>query len=175
LALLTERELGELLWSFQHTAFRFEMRDRYNSEVGREAFRRFLADEPDDFLWHHEWLDKLRRDHQQGKRWQRVRIVTVPVSDWTRYGIRVGRLNVQAGEDIRYLRRSAAEALGLQPYDAWLLDDEQLVRLHFDDQDDTFVGAELITDAAIIEQHREWQHLAWQHAQPLDVFAASLP
>ena len=175
MALLTERELGGLLRSFQRTAFRFEVRDSYNSEVGREAFRRFLAQEPDAFLWHQQWLDKLRRDHEQGKRWQRIRIVTVPVSDWTRYGVTVGRLNVQAGEDIRYLRRSAAEALGLQPYDAWLLDDEQLVRMHFDDLDDSFIGAEIITYAATLEKHRAWQQLAWQHAQPLDVFAASLP
>jgi hypothetical protein len=175
LALLTERELGELLSRFQRTAFRFEVRDRYNSDVGREAFRRFMAGEPDDLLWHQAWLEKLRDDHQHGKRWQRVRIVTVPVSDWTRYGIRVGRLNVQAGEDIRYLRRSVAEALGLQPYDAWLLDNEQLIGLHFDDQDDTFVGAEVITDAATVQQHRGWQQLAWQHAEPLEDFAASLP
>ena len=171
--MLSERELGGLLDNFQRTAFRFEIRDRYNSEVGREAFRKFLAGEPDDYVWHRPWLDKLRRDHQQGKRWQRVRIVSVPLSDWMRYGTEVARLNVLAGEDIRYLRRQVAGGLGIAPYDAWLLDDETLVRLHFNDHDDTFAGAEVVADDAVLRSHRQWRQLAWQHAQPLAEFVAS--
>lgn len=175
MALMTERELGGLLAHFRHTAFRFEIRDRYNSDVGREAFRKFLAGEPDDYAWHRSWLDKIRRDHQHGKSWQRVRIVSVPLSDWTRYGIEVARLSVEVGEDIRYLSRDVAEDVGLRPLDAWLFDDRQLVRLHFNDQDDTFVGAETIDDQAVLQQHQAWREIAWQHAQPLDAFVSSLP
>jgi len=49
LPLLTERDLGEFLVGFRESAFRFEIRDRYNSDVGREPFRKFLAGEPDDY------------------------------------------------------------------------------------------------------------------------------
>jgi len=171
---MNEQELGRYLTGFQRTAFRFEIRDRYNSDIGREAFRKFLAGEPDDYAWHHGWLDMVRRDREQGKRWQRVRIVSVPLSDWTRYGIEVARLSVQAGEDIRYLRRDLAEQIGLRPLDTWLFDDRQLVHLLFNDEDDTFAGAELVTDAAVLQQHQAWRDLAWQHAQRLDDFVASL-
>jgi len=68
-----------MLSDFKASARRFEIRDRYNSEVGREAFRRFLVGEPDDYAWHHSWLDKLRQDHAAGKRWQRIRIVSTPL------------------------------------------------------------------------------------------------
>jgi len=166
--------LGGLLDNFQRTAFRFEIRDRYNSEVGREAFRKFLAGEPDDYVWHRPWLDKLRRDHQQGKRWQRVRIVSVPLSDWMRYGTEVARLNVLAGEDIRYLRRQVAGGLGIAPYDAWLFDSTRLVQLHFDKSDDTFCGAETIADPAVVTRHLLWRELAWRHAQTRDEFVAAL-
>jgi hypothetical protein len=172
LPLLTEVELGALLSGLRASARRFEIRDRYNSDVGREAFRRFLAGEPDDYAWHRSWLDRLRRDHAAGRRWERVRIVSIPLSDYSRYGLVVGRLNVCAGEDIRYLTRDRAADLGLDPYDAWLLDDEQLVRLHFNDADDTFRGAELVTDKAVVDRHQRWWPLAWRHAQPLDQFAA---
>jgi hypothetical protein len=175
LGLLTERELSDLLTGFSATAFRFETRDRYNSDVGREAFRKFLAGEPDDYLWHRSWVEMIRRDRQRGKLWQRVRIVSVPLSDWSRYGIEVARLSAAGGEDVRYLRRDAAERVGLVPYDSWILDEAKLVQLHFRDEDDTFRGAEMIDDPGILSRHLQWRELALQHAQPLEDFVATLP
>jgi hypothetical protein len=173
LALLTERDLGELFASFRSTAFRFEIRDRYNSDVGREAFRKFLADEPDDYVWHQPWLNQIRRDRAAGKTWQRIRIVTVPLSDWSRYGIAVARTGLEAGDEIRYLRRETAYELGLDPLDAWLFDDRDLIHLHFND-DDTFRGAEAVTDPQVVAEHRCWRDLAWQHALALEDFVASV-
>jgi hypothetical protein len=171
---LTENELGELLRGFQRSAFRFETRDRYNSDVGREPFRKYLAGEPDDYAWHRSWMAMLERDTTAGKLWQRVRIVTVPLSDWTRYAVAVARLSVQSGEDIRYLRRDAAEQAGILPLDSWLFDDTQLVQLRFQDRDDTFVAAELVEDAAVVRQHQVWRMAALQHAQTIDHFLASV-
>jgi hypothetical protein len=174
LALLTEPELGELLRGFRVSAFRFETRDRYNSDVGREAFRKFLAGEPDDYAWHRSWVEMLRQDTAQGKLWQRVRIVSIPLSDWSRYAIEVARLSVAGGEDVRYLGREQAKDLGVAPLDSWLLDDSQLVHLHFNNEDDTFRGAELIDSPATIAQHLQWRGLALQHARPLEAFVATL-
>lgn len=171
--LLTEAELGMMLSRFATLARRFEIRDRYNSDVGREAFQRYLVGEPDDYAWHRSWLDKLRRDHAAGRRWERIRIVSTPLSDYTRYGLAVGRLNVAAGEDIGYLTRNRATELRLAPYDAWLLDNDQVVRLHFNAADDTFRGAQLVTDREVVDRHLQWWPLAWRHAQPLDEFAAT--
>lgn len=173
--LLSETELGDLLSGFATSAFRFELRERYNSTVGVEPYRKWLAGEPDDYAWHRSWMEKISRDVAAGKRWQRVRIVSVPPSDYTRYGIEVGRLSVQAGEDIRYIRRDVAGRLGLEPYDAWLLDGARLVLLHFNDADDTFTGAELVTDHEVVGRHLEWRDMALKHAQPLEEFAAALP
>jgi hypothetical protein len=175
LVLLTERALGELLRGFRHNAFRFEIRDQYNSDVGREPFRKYLAGEPDDYAWHRWWMDMVRNDRAAGKAWWRVRIVSVPLSDWSRYALEVARLSVQAGEDIRYLRRNDAGGAGIVPNDSWLFDDDQLVHLHFNDQDDTFVGAELVADDSIVQQHLAWRAAAWQQAQSIDEFVASLP
>lgn len=172
--LLSETELGDLLSSFTVSAFRFELRERYNSTVGVEPFRKWLAGEPDDYTWHRSWMERISRDTAAGRTWQRVRIVSVPPSNYTRYGIEVARLSVQAGEDIRYLRRDVAEQLGLKPYDAWLFDDARLVSLHFNDADDTFAGAELVTDPEVLSRHLKWRAMALEHAQPLEVFADAL-
>jgi hypothetical protein len=175
LALLTERELADLLAGFASSAFRFETRDRYNSDVGREAFRRYIAGEADDYAWHRPWLERVRRDRAEGKTWQRVRIVSAPLSDYTRYGLAIARLNVEAGEDIRYLCRDTAQRLGLAPYDAWLFDRQRLVRLHFNDEDDTFRGAEIVDDAATVVRHDAWRETAWRHAQFRQEFLAAHP
>jgi Family of unknown function (DUF6879) len=92
-------------------------------------------------------MDMIRQDRAAGKVWQRVRIVSVPLSAYNRYAVSVARLSVAAGEDIRYLERTAAERLRIAPDDAWLFDSRQLVRLHFDDEDDTFQGAEIVDNA----------------------------
>ncbi len=154
MALLSENELGGLLRGFSTSAFRFEIRDRYNSEVGREPFRKFLVGEPDDYEWHRQWMEMIRQDRASGKVWQRVRIVSVPLSAYNRY-------------------RDSAVRLGLSPYDAWLFDSEQLVRLRFDDVNDTFRGAEIINDGTVVARHNHWRELAWRHAQEIERFATA--
>jgi hypothetical protein len=170
LELLSEAELGNLLSGFSTSAFRFETRERYISTVGQEPFRKYLAGEPDDYQWHRWWMEMVSRDVAAGKTWRRVRIVSVPLSVYNQYSLKVARLGVQAGEDIRYLTREAAGQLGLEPYDAWLFDAQLLVHLLFNN-DDTFRAAEIIRDDAILARHLEWQELAWGHAQPLEDFA----
>jgi hypothetical protein len=170
--LLTECELGALFDEFTTSAFRFETRERYNSDVGREAFRKYLAGQPDDYAWHRPWLARINRDRAAGKMWQRIRIVSVPPSDYTRYGLAIARLNVEAGEDIRYLRRDTAQRLGLRPYDAWLFDEWRLVHLHFDDEDDTFQHAEIVDDESIVARHNAWREVAWRHALSREAFLA---
>lgn len=175
MGLLTENQLGGFLAGFSATAFRFEIRERYNSEVGKEPFRKWCAGELDDYAWHRSWMEKIRQDRTMGKSWERVRIVAVPPSTYTRYGLDIARLSIEAGEDIRYLRRDIADELGLAPYDAWLLDSRQLIHLHFSDDDDTFTGAELVEAPEIVVRHQEWQDLAWKHAQTREEFIAALP
>ena len=172
MAPLSEADLGQLFASFSTSAFRFEIRERYVSTVGREPFRKYLAGETDDYAWHRGWMEMLSRDIAAGKTWQRIRIVSVPLSDYNRYSLGPGRLSVQAGEAIRYLTREAAKALGLEPLDAWLFDDRLLVHLNFND-DDTFRAAEVVDDQAVLARHLAWRDLAWQHALTLEDFAAA--
>jgi hypothetical protein len=170
-SLLSEAQLGDLLAGFAHSARRFETRERYNSDVGREAFRRFLAGEADDYAWHRPWLDRIARDRSAGRSWQRIRVVSLPPSDYTRYSVGIARLNVAAGEDIHYLDRAHARRLGLDPLDGWLLDDQMLIHLLFDDRDDTFVGARVVDDETVVQRHRWWWSLGLRHASGVDAFA----
>lgn len=113
----------------------------------------------------------LREATAQGRRFARVRVVTLPLTDYSRFGVWCAQFTNGAGEDIRYLPRNKAEAAGLPGHDYWLLDSRVLVRMHFDDRD-AFLGGEVIEDAAEIVQHNYWRDAAGHHAMRRDDFAA---
>lgn len=108
-------------------AFHLEQRDVYNVAGEDEPFGRWLSGEPDDYAWHADWLGFVRQATAAGVRVQRVRLASVPHSDYVRWGLEVSRLNVRAGEDIRYLPRHLTEGIQLPAEDFWLLDDDALI------------------------------------------------
>lgn len=136
-----------------------------------ESLRRFLAGEEDDLPWMQDWLTMIRNATAAGRRFSRVRVVSLPLSDYSRFGVWCAQFTNAAGEDIRYLPRDAADDMGLPTYDYWLFDSSKLVRMHFDDADQ-FLGAEVVTDSAEVVQHAYWRDAAWHHAMRRDEFAS---
>lgn len=108
-------------------AFHLELRDTYNVASEDESFGRWLRGEPDDYAWHADWLNFVRQATAAGVQVQRVRLASVPHSDYIRWGLDVSPLNIEAGEDIRYLPRHLADDIELPEDDYWLFDDDTLV------------------------------------------------
>lgn len=166
---LTPEALNELYDAFEHTVFKLETRDRYAVPSEEESLRRFLAGEPDPQRAARPWLARMREATGQGKRVERVRVVTEPHSDYVRWLLAGGQLSAAVGEDIRYLPRPLAERERLPGYDFALFDSRQLVLLHFDKQDRP-LEHELITDPVMVVQHCQWRDVAWQHAVPYELY-----
>lgn len=146
-----------------------EVRDHYAASYEGESLRRFLAGEPDDLPWMQSWLVMLREAVAAGRRFGRVRVVTLPLTDYSRFGVWCASFTNDAGEDIRYLPREAAGEL--PDHDYWLFDSRTLVRMHFD-TDGGFQGGELVEDATAIVLHNYWRDAAWHGAVRRDDFAA---
>jgi hypothetical protein len=117
------------------------------------------------------WLDMLREATAEGRRFARVRVVSMPLTDYSRFGVWCAQFTNAAGEDIRYLPRDKAEAVGLPNDDYWLFDSRLLVRMHFDDND-AFLGGEIIEDPTEIVRYNYWRDAAWHHAVRRDDFAS---
>ncbi|MBV9163049.1 MAG: hypothetical protein JO281_16170 [Pseudonocardiales bacterium] len=166
--MLIGSEFGQLFRTFEHTAFRLETRDQYKSANETEALRQFIAGEPVDLGWFQNWLTMIREAASQGRRFTRVRVVSMPLTDYSRFGVFCSEHTNAAGEDIRYLKRD--EAVDLPDYDYWLFDSRKLVRMHFDDEDN-FLGGEIIEDPAVIVEHNYWRDAAWHRAVRRDDFA----
>lgn len=106
----------------------------------------------------------------EGRTYSRARVVNVPLTDYSRFGVWASQFTVAAGEDIRYLTRDQAQDVGLPNHDYWLFDSRKLVRMLFDDADQ-FLGGEVIEDPAVIVQHNYWRDAAWRCAVRRDDFA----
>ncbi|MGI5289169.1 DUF6879 family protein [Nonomuraea polychroma] len=168
--LVSGDEFEKLFSSFERSAFRLETRERYHlAKDEEEPLRRFLAEEPDDLAWMSGWLDLMRHHVREGRSVRRVRVVSRPFSDYTRFSMSVARHSIPAGDQIRYLDRVKAERLGFPFSDWWLFDDQRLALLHLDEED-VLHGAEIITDSEIVARHRTWRDIAWRNAIPLEEF-----
>ena len=113
----------------------------------------------------------IRDATASGRRFARVRVVSLPLNDYSRFGAWCAQFTNAAGEDIRYLPRDKAESAGLPEHDYWLFDSSMLVRMHFDGND-AFNGGEVVEDASEIVQHNLWRDAAWHYAVRRDDFAA---
>jgi hypothetical protein len=163
--LIHGQELADFVLGYKHTAFRLERRERYNEPEEVEPLRRFLAGEP-DYAWNEDWASMIQRRTASWQRMERVRIVSEPHSDYTRFGLDLARINVAAGEDIRYLPRDRAESLDLPDHDFWLIDSSKVGILRFGN-DDVLLGSEVLTESAVIVKYCSWRDVAWHHAIPL--------
>ncbi|GAA3094472.1 DUF6879 family protein [Streptosporangium carneum] len=173
MGLLTGDDFERLFATFTTSAFRLETRDRYREAKNESApLRRFLAGEPDDMEWLRFWLDLVRDHNAHGRTIRRVRVVSHPFTDYTRFGLAVAEHNNAAGDHIRYLDRQEADRLGLPHYDWWLFDNRRLAFVHFS-VDDVLRGAEIVTDPATVGQHGEWRDLAWEHSVSREEFLNS--
>lgn len=130
-----------------------------------------MAGEPDDLAWFRDWLSLVRQATAAGRLFSRVRVVTVPLTDYSRFGLWGSGHTAEAGEDIRYLTRDKAEEVGLPECDYWLFDSRKLIVMQFD-EDDRFVRAEVVEDPAVIVEHNYWRDVARHHAVIRDEFAA---
>ncbi|SDU77085.1 DUF6879 family protein [Jiangella alkaliphila] len=169
---LSNEERAGLFDTFDFDAFHLEMRDVYVVEDEVEPQRKWRAGEWTDAEaaeWWEPWLAKMRRASATGRTVRRLRIVTEPISDYTRFLWEGTRFNVSAGEDVRWLPRDQVPPdVVLPPEDLWLFDDERLIFNHFDEASQS-MRMERVDDAAMIKfvvaaRDRLWP-LAVRHAE----------
>lgn len=170
--LLQAEAFDDLFRSFERTAFHLELQDSYHTPEESGPFDLFLAGEPDNFAWHQPWLEQVRTATAGGKQITRLRVVSVPHGDYTRWGLSVAPLNIAAGEDIRWLHRQQLPDIPLPTDDYWLLDDRLVVFTIFE-PDGWFGGGASTVDPVIVEHCRLAARELWARGTPHDAYAAS--
>src|SRR3954470_12734388 len=101
--LLQGEAFDDLFRGFERTAFHLELKDSYHTPEEAGPFDLFLRGEPDDFAWHQPWLKLVRDATAAGRSITRARVISEPHHDYARWGLTVAPLNIEAGEDIRWM------------------------------------------------------------------------
>ena len=159
---------------FASSVFRLEVLQHYAGEEDRvEAFRLGLP-RPERSVRTSPWLARIAvTTATEGKRWQRVRVVEEPLSDYTRYEMTSYVESQAAGEEIRIVPRGAGSPLIMLQHDFWLFDagtpDEFALLMDYDTSG-RFRDAELIANPGPrFEQERD---LALRWSVPLNEYLA---
>lgn len=155
--------VSHLFREFRHTAWRLETRRGYASDRNSPKWAHFLAGEDIAADPDNAWRENVRAQTEQGKRFERVRLVDEPPTQGQKFLLASGLGNVAAGEDIRNLPRAEAERLRLPDFDFWLFDSKILVRFAFDDEDTT-LGVYVTEDPAEVLAACQARDTAWHYA-----------
>ncbi|MFD6096840.1 DUF6879 family protein [Nocardiopsis flavescens] len=167
--ILTREEFAQQFREFEDTAWKLEVRDRYNVTAEREEFKYWLRTGDLSLEEEHartsSWHKNVRDRTAHGKQWKRVRVVSEPLSDYIRWEHAATRFNQEAGEDIRWLPRHHPSVDELPQRDFWLFDDVWVCLLHFD-EDDAPHEYEVIDEPEEVSWYRGWRDIAWRNAIP---------
>jgi hypothetical protein len=169
LELITSEQRDELITTFvERDAFHLELKDAYATAVEDGPFAKWLKGEPDDFTWLQPWQARIRNATQAGKTVRRVRVISEPITDYIKWEHSNTVLNLEVGEDIRWLPRHLLPGGIVFPADGndwWLFDDRLVVIGHFRDNG-SVQGHEIITDRAVVADCVRVRDQLWSVAIP---------
>ncbi|MFI5621719.1 DUF6879 family protein [Streptomyces sp. NPDC051567] len=158
-----------LLDGAQHSALHLEMRDGYGVAAESAGFSDWLATgtrntDPDSDYWAF-WTGLVRRTVARGVTVRRARIVSEPLSDYSKYSHAGAVVNIAAGEEIRYLPRRHASDIALPGNDFWLID-SRLIRWNHFTGNGTPAGGEMSDDPTIAALCASAFTAVWERAVP---------
>lgn len=164
-----DEDFAALFTTVRRSSWRWECQGYY--AVDAAEVDAWLAGEPSSSSFEDEaWLDYIRGLRDRGIPFQRLRMLTNPVTDYLRWMLTAIDRNVEAGEDVRWIHEAAALDLGAAPaYDYYLFDDgtphARVAIFEFDD-DKHLLGVTVDDDPAVVAEHRRWRDKVWPHATP---------
>ncbi|MFD4171186.1 DUF6879 family protein [Streptomyces albidoflavus] len=172
---LNTATFAELLADTHHTAVHLEMRDLYAVGDERDDYAAFLRTgvpnlNPTRSFWP-QWIPLGKDAVARGVVMRRARIVSEPVTDYIRYEHAITPLNLQAGEDVRWLPRRRTSRIALPGNDFWLLDDRLVQFHHFTGTGDwASDGKERTTDPAAVALCHAAFETVWERAIPHEMY-----
>lgn len=122
----TREDFAKAFDEFGKYAFRLEALPEYRTEAELPLVRAYLSGDPlppEDL--HKDWLAQVRAKRDAGAHFERVRVLTEPLTPYLRYEIEWGYLLLaSAGDEVSLIAPDRAASLELPGFDFWLFDDE---------------------------------------------------
>src|SRR6266536_586088 len=175
---MNPEEFDAVFDAFRATAFRLETLPRYSDEEEDAELALFLAGKPlpERSTQTVPWLKRVADTTVTGKRWQRVHVVSHPLTDYLRFELVGYEANVSAGEDVRIADRDAHPELAQLQRDFWLFDADTpqvfAMLMHYNTTGQ-LIDVERTDDPPTIERCRRERHLAVALSVPLRDYTAA--
>lgn len=161
--------MADLAWwlqNFQASAFRLETRPVYSVPQETEMLAAFRRDGSLPDMTDHPWVKRVKAHCGAGRRMERVRVVSQPMTEYERFEVSLYPHSHAAGEDIRI-----CDAGHLGEQDFWLFDNHTVVLLHYD-AEGSFIGFEFEVER--IGHYRQLRDSALSRSITLQEFLARL-
>jgi len=169
LELISGEQRDTFFTTFTHQALHLEMRDVYAVTDEAARFKGFLEkgyrDHDAEVEQRRPWLTLIQTSTAAGKVFRRARIVSEPVTDYIRYEWAGTAVNVDAGEDVRWLPRRLASGIALPGNDFWLFDDSTVIFTVFTGEGQVF-QRQLTANLVIVELCKSAFETVWARAIP---------
>jgi hypothetical protein len=163
----------ELIANCARSAVHLEMRDAYAVDYEEGPFAEwrngFRHDPADRESWWRPWLDLIQETVGRGIVVRRARIVSEPVSEYTKFLHDNTFTNVAAGEQVRWLPRRRASDIALPGNDFWLFDERWVHWNHFAG-DGSWTGEEITGDPGAATLCADAFEAVWARATPHDQY-----
>lgn len=162
---------AEFIGQARTSAVHLEMRDLYAVKAEAEEFAHWQATgeadrDPDGEGWI-GWSTVVRDAVARGVVVRRARIVSEPVTAYTRWLHAVTTVNLVVGEQVRWLPRAKASDIALPGNDFWVLDDRVVMFNRFTgDGDWAQESFETRTEPAVVQLCAHAFEQVWARAIP---------
>lgn len=157
----------------QNNIFRLESIPEYNVPEDFILFKKWKQGKLKLAENSKKWLQNLKETKERGVKMQRVRIVSLPLSDYIRYEMDFWEHSIQNGEEILFLENEQYENimqnLDFKPKDFWTFDDNVLIIFHYDETGD-FVKEESISNKLITKKYIELKRKLLKYAISMNEF-----
>ncbi|RJO78406.1 hypothetical protein D5S18_05795 [Nocardia panacis] len=165
--ILAGESFDQMIDQAQHRAFHLETEDQYLAAAEADSLRAWLADPRTDpgGDWFAPWAAQVRATVARRVAVQRVRIVSEPHTDYTRYLLALAEHNRAAGEQIRYLPRARADPRDAVAEDFWMLDDATVAYSVFDGAG-YWIGAAVTEDPVLVGTAADIRDRVWSKSIP---------
>ncbi|WP_242614268.1 DUF6879 family protein [Actinomadura roseirufa] len=152
----------DLIRRATRSAVHLEMRDQYGPSPGFKDWAAGGSGRTD----RSRYLGLVEEAVSRGVRMRRARIVSEPVSDYIRWEHMVTDLNIEAGEEVRWLPRQRAGGIMLPHTDFWMYD-QRLVAFNFNAGNGDHVPEfEYTSDPRRVAQVVAAFEMVWERAIP---------
>ncbi len=151
-------EFAELFTTFERSAWRWECQGTYREPDEQAPIQAWREGRP-DYSFADAWFAQIRWQRAEGKTIERVRMLTDPLTEYLQWLASMTHLNIESGEDIRWIGQTHARELGAPEHDFYIFDDARVAILRFDDNGVS--GAEVTDTPAVVATHRRWRDTVW--------------